>query len=234
MDFSLSPQEEAFRKELCDWLDVNAAELRKRRASLGPGMLGLGGLPPIVPPCHRGSPAPRGEPDPVQEFTRWWHKKLYDAGYVGIAWPKEYGGRGATLMEQVIFNEEMAKRRLPTGVGGLGVGWAGTDYHRPRERGAEEAFSAPRYSAVKRSGARPFRSLGPVLTSLAVRPGPLRTVIIMSSTGRRSGQPGVWGRTGQFSWRKQTLTPRRPDTGHSATSSWTCILPALPFARCGR
>ena len=65
------------------------------------------------------------EPDEANEFTRWWHKKLHDAGYVGIAWPKEYGGRGATLMEQVIFNEEMAKRRLPSGVGGLGIGWAG-------------------------------------------------------------------------------------------------------------
>src|SRR3989304_4151540 len=34
-------------------------------------------------------------------------------------------GRGVTIMEQVIFNEEMAKRRAPPGVGGLGVGWAG-------------------------------------------------------------------------------------------------------------
>ncbi len=112
MDFSLSPQEQAFRKELCDWLDENTKELRHRRSRLGP--LGLEGALPA-----------QGESEEVQEFTRWWHKKLYDAGYVGIAWPKEYGGRGATLMEQVIFNEEMAKRRLPSGVGGLGIGWAG-------------------------------------------------------------------------------------------------------------
>lgn len=108
MDFSLTPQEEAFRKELCDWLDANLPELRQRMRRQGPPMM-IG-----------------GEADPeAQEVTRWWHKKLYDAGYVGIAWPKEYGGRGATLMEQVIFNEEMAKRRVPTGVGGLGIGWAG-------------------------------------------------------------------------------------------------------------
>jgi alkylation response protein AidB-like acyl-CoA dehydrogenase len=108
MDFSLSPQEEAFRKELCDWLDANAPELRQRMRRQGPMMM-EGGEP--------GSEA--------QEFTRWWHKKLHDAGYVGIAWPKAYGGRGATLMEQVIFNEEMSKHRAPGGVGGLGIGWAG-------------------------------------------------------------------------------------------------------------
>ena len=112
MDFSLSPQEEAFKKELCDWLDESMKEYRQRRSKLGPlgsedGLLG------------------EGESDEVQAFSRWWHKKLYDAGYVGIAWPKEYGGRGATLMEQVIFNEEMARRRLPSGMGGLGIGWAG-------------------------------------------------------------------------------------------------------------
>ena len=112
MDFSLSPQEEAFQKQLCEWLDENTAELRRRRGRLGPG-------------ASESPFAPQGESDEVQEFTRWWHKKLYDAGYIGIAWPKEYGGRGATLMEQVIFNEEMAKRRLPAGVGGLGIGWAG-------------------------------------------------------------------------------------------------------------
>ncbi len=112
MDFSLSPQEQAFKKELCDWLDENTKELRQRRSRLGP--LGPEGALPA-----------QGESDEVQEFTRWWHKRLYDAGYVGIAWPKEYGGRGATLMEQVIFNEEMSKRRLPSGVGGLGIGWAG-------------------------------------------------------------------------------------------------------------
>lgn len=107
MDFSLSPKEEAFRKELCDWLDANLPEMRRR-----------------IPPG--GLHEDRGVPNPKDaEFTRWWHAKLYNAGYIGIAWPKEYGGRGATLMEQVIFNTEMAERRVPTGIGGMGIGWAG-------------------------------------------------------------------------------------------------------------
>ncbi len=112
MDFALSPQEEAFRKELCDWLDENMKEYRQRRAKLGP-MGAEGGFQMT------------SESEQAQEFTRWWHKKLHDAGYVGIAWPKEYGGRGANVMEQAIFNEEMTRRRLPAGASGIGIGWAG-------------------------------------------------------------------------------------------------------------
>ena len=106
MDFSLSPQEEQFREELNNWLDENMKYIPEWWRD-------------------RASTAPEMDSDKFQQFNQWWHKKLYDAGYVGIAWPKEYGGRGATLMEQVIFNEEMAKRRAPSGAGGLGVGWAG-------------------------------------------------------------------------------------------------------------
>ena len=46
-------------------------------------------------------------------FSRAWEKKLADAGWAGISWPKDYGGRGATLMEQIIFHEEMAAARAP-------------------------------------------------------------------------------------------------------------------------
>ena len=36
-------------------------------------------------------------------YLRDWQRKLYEAGWAGISWPKEYGGRGASLMQQVIF-----------------------------------------------------------------------------------------------------------------------------------
>jgi alkylation response protein AidB-like acyl-CoA dehydrogenase len=106
MDFSLTPEEEAFKKEVNDWLDENMKDL------------------PDWYIRNDGS-GPEPESEEQLAFSREWHKKLYAAGFVGIAWPKEYGGRGATIMEQVIFNEEMAKRRAPMGAGGLGVGWAG-------------------------------------------------------------------------------------------------------------
>ena len=83
MDLTLSPQEQAFRDELRDWLEQN-----------NPGQ------------------EPDGEQD-MFVFRRAWQKKLHEAGYAGLSWPKEYGGRGATLIEQAIFNEEMARQKAP-------------------------------------------------------------------------------------------------------------------------
>jgi len=55
------------------------------------------------------------------EFLLGWQKKVFEAGWAGIAWPKEYGGRGATLMEQVIFTEEMARAGAPPLANVLGL-----------------------------------------------------------------------------------------------------------------
>jgi alkylation response protein AidB-like acyl-CoA dehydrogenase len=54
-----------------------------------------------------------------------WHRKLYDAGYVGMGWPKEYGGQEARPMEQAIVAEELARVNAPQGVNGLGIGIVG-------------------------------------------------------------------------------------------------------------
>jgi alkylation response protein AidB-like acyl-CoA dehydrogenase len=83
MDLSYSPAEERFRAELRTWLE-------------------------------RNPPGP--EPERLDEWVAYgkaWQRRLYDAGWCGIAWPKEYGGRGATLIEQVIFQEEMARAKTP-------------------------------------------------------------------------------------------------------------------------
>ncbi len=52
---------------------------------------------------------------------RAWHRKLYEAGYLGMGWPKEYGGREARPMEQAIVGEEMARVNAPSGLNGLGI-----------------------------------------------------------------------------------------------------------------
>ncbi len=44
-----------------------------------------------------------------------WHRKLYEAGYVGMLWPQEYGGWGATAMQQAIVQDEMARIQAPAG-----------------------------------------------------------------------------------------------------------------------
>jgi len=106
MDFAYSPKEEAFRKEVRDWLAENMKELPEWWSR--PDVAG-----------------PEIDSEEYHQFGLWWHRKLYDAGFVGIAWPKEYGGRGATLLEQVVFGEEIAKHRAPGPTNLLGIGWCG-------------------------------------------------------------------------------------------------------------
>jgi alkylation response protein AidB-like acyl-CoA dehydrogenase len=91
MDLTLSPSEQAFRDELRSWLAEN----------------------------HPGDDPP-GE-DAAFDHRRAWQRQLYDAGYAGFSWPKEYGGRGATLVEQAIFSEEMARVRAPAPANVLGM-----------------------------------------------------------------------------------------------------------------
>src|SRR6266699_5731278 len=54
-----------------------------------------------------------------------WQRQLYNAGFVGMGWPKEYGGQAARPMEQAIVGEEMARMGVPGGVNGLGIGFIG-------------------------------------------------------------------------------------------------------------
>ncbi|MGD0672967.1 MAG: acyl-CoA dehydrogenase family protein [Candidatus Binatus sp.] len=50
-----------------------------------------------------------------------WHRKMHAARWVGIGWPREYGGRAATFTQQLIYNEELAKLNSPLLVNGLGI-----------------------------------------------------------------------------------------------------------------
>ncbi len=101
MDFKLSPQAEAFRDQLRRWLEVHApgdwAKLRSRFPTRAEQI----------------------------DFLKDWQRRLYEAGYVGLHWPKEYGGRGATIMEQAIFYEEMARARAPELPNVIGLDMAG-------------------------------------------------------------------------------------------------------------
>ena len=58
-------------------------------------------------------------------FLKTWQRTLYDGGWAGISWPREYGGRGASLMQQVIFWQEMALAGAPPMANVLGLGLVG-------------------------------------------------------------------------------------------------------------
>ncbi len=100
MDLNLTPTELKFRDEVRAWLAANVpADWEKRRS--------------------------QDEMEAQFEFLRAWQKKVYQAGWSGVAWPKEYGGRGATLMEQVIFIEEMTRASAPRLANVLGLSLIG-------------------------------------------------------------------------------------------------------------
>jgi alkylation response protein AidB-like acyl-CoA dehydrogenase len=67
---------------------------------------------------------PKVEPKTLAE-RKAWHRTMYDAGYVGMLWPKEYGGRAATPMQQAIVQDEMARAEAPPAINGLGIGFIG-------------------------------------------------------------------------------------------------------------
>src|SRR5258708_23849245 len=80
MEITFTPDEERFRDRGREWIVANK---------------------PADPPAENAIRARR-------EFDLAWQRKMHDAGWAGISWPKEYGGRGASLMEQLIWYEEFA------------------------------------------------------------------------------------------------------------------------------
>ena len=56
---------------------------------------------------------------------RAWQKTLFESGWIGIGWPMEYGGRGATLTQESIYHEEMARARAPLAANVIGLNMAG-------------------------------------------------------------------------------------------------------------
>jgi len=99
MDLNLTSEEKRFRDELRGWLEAHVpkdwSEWREK---------------------------------PLEEsfsYLRAWQRKLHEGGWAAVSWPREYGGRSATLMEQSIFWEEMARVEAPPMVNALGLGLIG-------------------------------------------------------------------------------------------------------------
>lgn len=97
MDLSFSREQEEYRQHVREWLINNIPE-------------GWG-------------TAEFNDPEDEQErgkFLRAWERKLYDGGFAGISWPKEYGGQGLTHVEEIIYDEEAGKLNAPGGINVLG------------------------------------------------------------------------------------------------------------------
>jgi alkylation response protein AidB-like acyl-CoA dehydrogenase len=93
MDFTFTPEQEAFRAHLRTWLERNKAEVFGRDSD------------PLADREEDGD-------------SRWqkmleWHRRLYSAGYAALHWPKEWGGGGTGLVEQVVYQDEVLRLGLP-------------------------------------------------------------------------------------------------------------------------
>lgn len=99
MDLNLTAEERQFRDDLRAWLEVNVpkdwGEWREK-------------------PIEVSFP-----------YLRAWQRKLHEGGWAAVSWPKEYGGRGASLMQQAIFWEEMTRAEAPPMANALGLGLIG-------------------------------------------------------------------------------------------------------------
>ncbi|HKM99724.1 MAG TPA: acyl-CoA dehydrogenase family protein [Candidatus Binataceae bacterium] len=102
MDFNYNPDDQAFRQELRAWLEAN----------------------------RQFAPRPR---DDVfnEEGNAWWDeqirwaRKLNEGKWLAVNWPKEYGGRGASIMQTIVYNEELNRLRLSAPAIGMGIGLLG-------------------------------------------------------------------------------------------------------------
>lgn len=98
MDLRFSADDEAFRHKVREWLEENLqGEFAAARGLGGPGSE------------HEGF-----------EIRRAWERRLGEAGWIGLGWPREHGGAGASVIQQVIFAEEYARAQAPARVNHMG------------------------------------------------------------------------------------------------------------------
>jgi alkylation response protein AidB-like acyl-CoA dehydrogenase len=117
VDLSLSPSEQEFRDEVRAWLAEH----------------------------HPGRP-PAGD-DAAFEFRRAWQRQLNERGWAGLSWPERYGGAGATLVEQAIFSEEVARAGAPQMANILGLAMGGPTVIAHGTEEQKQRYLAPILSA---------------------------------------------------------------------------------------
>lgn len=122
LDFEDSPQEAEFRAEARKWLEANVPEARASGESL------------VFADVDDKEAVVLGKK---------WLKTLYEGGWAGLSWPREYGGRECTLMEQVIWQQECARAGAPPSINTVGEGMAGPTIISHGTKEQKERFLQP-------------------------------------------------------------------------------------------
>ena len=175
MDFADSPDDARFRAALRAWLAA-----------------------------HKPARAERVPHDDASladefEFLKRWQRTLHDAGYVGLLWPKEYGGHGAPPVQQAILNEELARVRAPQMLNRVGINNAGP------------TLIAHGTDAQKRRLLPPILSGDEMWCQLFSEPGAGSDLAAVRTKAERDGD--VFRVTGQKVW-----------TSYAQFSKWAILL----------
>ena len=101
MDFNYTPDDEAFRAEFRAWLENNRQYATPARGPLADESAG------------------------EWDARIRWHRKLNEGGWMGVSWPSEYGGRGASLLQSIIYEEELARAGTAIPFTGMGISLLG-------------------------------------------------------------------------------------------------------------
>lgn len=171
MDFKDSPQDAEWRAEVRGWLEANA-QRRPEGEETVPNLLG----------------EETDEGESLVERAKAWQRKLYEAGYAAVTWPKEYGGRDATPMQSFILNQEMSKFDVPQGVYTIGLGMIGPTI---MTHGAE--VQQQRFIPTMLEG-------GEIWCQLWSEPNAGSDVASLETRAERDAASGDWVLNGQKVW----------------------------------
>ena len=193
MDLNLTPDELQFRDELRAWLATNVPkdwnEWREK-------------------PIEESFP-----------YLRAWQRKLQDGRWAAVSWPKEYGGRSATLMQQAIFWEEMARVEAPPMANSLGLGLIGPTIiaygtEAQKKRFIPKILSAEEIWCQGFSEPNAGSDLAGLQTEASPRRRSLRRERPKSLDQLRLGRRLVRTRRAHRHHRRETQRPHRSSRGH--------------------
>jgi alkylation response protein AidB-like acyl-CoA dehydrogenase len=175
VDFAFSPSDDAFRARVRAWLSAN--------------------------PPARGERVPHDDASLATEFAwlRVWQRRLFEAGFVGLLWPRAYGGQGAPPVHQAILNEELARAGAPQLVGRVGINNAGP------------TLIAHGTERQKRRLLAPILSADEIWCQLFSEPGAGSDLAALRTRAERTD--GGWRVSGQKVW-----------TSYAPFSRWAILL----------
>ena len=175
VDFAYSAADEAFRARVRDWLAAHRPARAER--------------------------VPHDDASLAEEFAMLldWQRRLHGAGFVGLLWPREYGGQGAAPTQQAILNEELARAGAPQLVGRVGINNAGP------------TIIAHGSEAQKRRWLPPILSGDEIWCQLFSEPGAGSDLAAVRT--RAEAAPGGFRVTGQKVW-----------TSYAQFSRWAILL----------